>query len=302
MNVSIDIKHAVKVNGITKKYKGFTLGEVYAGIPCGFSTALIGANGAGKTTLIDILCGVTGRTSGEVLYFGDRTDIDDDALRNRIGYCASSNFFPMDWTLKTIANAMEIGFDNFDRARFSELCRRFKLGDLTRRKQKKLLKLSDGNKMRICLAAVLARDTELLVLDEPASPLDPLARDLLCDMFREYLSERDGERSVLFSTHNIADMEYATDYAIFMAHGQVIEQGFVEDLKQKYILVHGDAENADKAQILMLSFTKGRTSFEGIALAENADLLCTYDTAIEVPTLQQLSVGILRKAEEDGEQ
>lgn len=295
------MNNAIEINGITKAYKNFTLGEVNAVIPCGFATALIGANGAGKTTLIDILCGVTGKTGGEAVYFGNMTDIDDDKLRNRIGYCSSANFFPLDWTLKKIASAMELGFDNFDMYRFAELCKRFKLGNPNDKKQQKLMKLSDGNKMRTYLAAVLARDTELLVLDEPASSLDPLARDMLCDLFREYLSERDGERSVLFSTHNIADMEYATDYAIFMANGKVIEQGFVEDLKQKYILVHGDAENADKVNPFMLSFTGGQVSFEGIALAENADMLKIYDTAIETPTLQQLSVGILRKAENDEE-
>jgi ABC-2 type transport system ATP-binding protein len=291
--------NVIEINGITKKYKGFTLGEIEVAVPCGFATALIGANGAGKTTLIDILCGVTGKDSGEVTYFGDMTDIDDDKLRNRIGYCSSANFFPLDWTLKNIADSMEIGFDNFNRQTFAELCNRLKLEDTTQKKQKKLVKFSDGNKMRAYLAAVLARDTELLVLDEPASSLDPLARDVLCDMFREYLNERDGERSVLFSTHNIADMEFATDYAIFMAHGKVIEQGFVEDLKEKYVLVHGDAECADKARKLMISFSGGKTGFEGIALAEHADLLRAYDTAVETPTLQQLSVGILRKAEED---
>ena len=295
------MNNAITINGITKKYKDFMLGEVSASIPCGFATALIGANGAGKTTLIDILCGVTGKASGEAVYFGDMTDINDNKLRNRIGYCSSANFFPLDWTLKKVADSMELGFDNFDRQRFSELCKRFKLGDPMEKKPKKLVKLSDGNKMRTYLAAVLSRDTELLVLDEPASSLDPLARDLLCDLFREYLNERDGERSVLFSTHNIADMEYATDYAIFMANGKVIEQGFVEDLKEKYILVHGDAENADKARPFMISYSGGRTSFEGIALAENAGTLRTFDTAVETPTLQQLSVGILRKAEEDEE-
>ena len=293
------MNNAIEINGITKEYKDFKLGEVQASVPCGFATALIGANGAGKTTLIDILCGVTGKTNGDALYFGDMSDIDDDRLRNRIGYCSSANFFPVDWNLKKIAASMELGFDNFDREKFAELCKRFKLGDPTDKKQKKLMKISDGNKMRTYLAAVLARDTELLVLDEPASSLDPLARDVLCDLFREYLSERDGERSVLFSTHNIADMEFATDYAIFMSNGRVIEQGFVEDLKQKYILVHGDAENADKARPFMLSFTGGRTGFEGIALAGNTDMLAAFDTAIETPTLQQLSVGILRKAEED---
>lgn len=167
------------------------------------------------------------------------------------------------------------------------------------RSKKSLVKMSDGNRVRAALAAVLARDTDLLALDEPASSLDPLARDQLCEMFREYLAEKDGERTILFSTHNIADMEFATDYAIFMAHGRVVEQGFVEDLKEKYILVHGDANDGSKSRHLMLSYTENSTSFEGIALAENTSMLEAVGAITERPTLQQLSVGILRKAEED---
>lgn len=293
------MENVIKINGITKKYKGFTLGAVNAEIPCGFSTALIGANGAGKTTLIDILCGVTGKTSGECVYFGNKTNIDDSEVRNRISYCSSANFFPLTWDLKTIANAMEIGFDNFDRNKFSELCKRFKLDDPAAKKQKKLMKMSDGNKMRAYLAAVLARDAELIVLDEPASSLDPLARDVLCEIFREYIANGDGGRSIIFSTHNIADMEYATDYAIFMADGNIIEQGFVEDLKEKYILIHGDAKDCEKAKPYMISCTSNSMNFEGIALAENLVKLTQLDTAVEKPNLQQLSVGILRKAEAD---
>ncbi|MBR6835712.1 MAG: ATP-binding cassette domain-containing protein, partial [Oscillospiraceae bacterium] len=82
------MKNAVEIKGITRYYKNFTLGEVNASIPCGFATALIGANGAGKTTLIDILCGVNFKDSGEAVYFGNMTDIDDEKLRNRIGYCS----------------------------------------------------------------------------------------------------------------------------------------------------------------------------------------------------------------------
>ena len=293
------MKSAVKINGITKKYKDFTLGGIEASIPCGFATALIGANGAGKTTLIDIISGVTGKDGGEAVYFENMTDIDSDQVRELIGYCSSANFFPQDWDMKAIRTAMETAFDSFSPEEFRKLCKRFKLDDPDAKKQKKLVKLSDGNRMRAYLAAVLARDTKLLILDEPASSLDPLARDLLCDMFREYLAKGDGERSVLFSTHNIADMEFATDYAIFMHEGKVIEEGFVEDLKERYVLVHGDAENSAKARPLMISFTSNSSGFSGIAPAENAEALSALDTAIEKPTLQQLSVGILRKAEDD---
>ena len=295
------MNNAIEIRGLKKIYRGFTLGEINEDIPCGFSTALIGANGAGKTTLIDTLCGVTSKTSGEVRYFGDKTDIDDPEVREMIGYCSAANFFPIDWTLASIGDSLELAFDSFDRARFGELCVRFKIAEKTGKKQKKIMKMSDGNKMRTYLAAVLARDTRLLVLDEPASSLDPLARDLLCELFREYLAERDGERTIIFSTHNIADMEYATDYAIFMSNGKTVEKGFVEDLKEKYVLIHGDAANVSRAKPLMLSCTANSTSFEGIALAENAGTLSDFDCAVEKPTLQQLSVGILRKAEENGE-
>lgn len=296
------MKNVIEIKNITKKYKNFTLGEINAEIPCGFATALIGANGAGKTTLIDILCGVTSKSSGDAVYFENMTDIDDPVLRNKIGYTSSANFFSPAWNLKKIAKSMELAFDNFDKAKFSKLCKRFKLDDPDDKKQKQLLQMSDGNKMRTYLAAVLARNTDLLVLDEPASSLDPLARDLLCDLFREYLAERDGERSIIFSTHNIADMEFVTDYAVFMSNGKVIEQGFVEDLKQKYVLVHGDAENAEAAKPYMISVSCGRTSFEGIACSEYSEELNNCDAVTEIPSLQQLSVGILRKAESENEQ
>jgi len=295
------MENVLKINNIMKKYSGFTLGEINTEIPAGFSTALIGANGAGKTTLIDVICGVTGKSGGSITYFDRSDDSDSSEIRNMIGYCSSSNFFPYDWNLRIIANTMGIAFDGFSRDRFRELCKKLKVGDPNEKKQKKLIKMSDGNKMRVYLAAVLARDTKLLVLDEPASSLDPLARDMLCDLFREYIAGGSGDRSVLFSTHNIADMEYATDYAIFMADGKIIEQGFVEDLKEKYILVHGEADKSSEAEKLMLSFTGNSTNYDGIALAENTVQLSQLDAAVEKPNLQQLSVGILRKAEKDGE-
>jgi ABC-2 type transport system ATP-binding protein len=96
-------------------------------------------------------------------------------------------------------------------------------------------------------------------------------------------------------------MEYATDYAVFMANGKIVEKGFVEELKEKYALVHGSADILSKVSDRLISYTGNKTMFEGIALTENRSQLEKYDIAIEVPTLQQLSVGILRKAEKDNE-
>lgn len=284
--------------GLTKKYNKFTLGELELEIPKGFATALIGANGAGKTTLIDILCGVTLKTSGEVTYFSESKSIEDENVRERIGYCASSSFFPQGWSAKDIAISMEMAYRSFDRNKFRELCEKLEVDSEATKKPKPMYKQSDGNRMRTSLAAVFARTTDLLVLDEPGSSLDPLMRDRLCDRMREYLDDGDGEKSILFSTHNIADMENAADYAIFMDKGKIIEQGFVEDLKEKYIIARGAAEDYDKAKDMLLSHSRNRTVFDGLALSENAEKLAAMGVDSEAPTLQQLSIGLLKYAEE----
>lgn len=294
----MEINNCVSIKGLTKKYSKFTLGELDINIPEGMATALIGANGAGKTTLIDILCGVTHKTAGDVVYFNEETDIGDPALRERIGYCASTAFFPLTFTAKDIAVSMEIAYKSFDRKKFAELCEKFEVDSENTRKPRNMMKQSDGNRMRTCLASVFARDTDLLVLDEPGSSLDPLMRDRLCDRMREYLDDGDGKRSIIFSTHNIADMENAADYAVFMDRGKVIEQGFIEELKEKYVIARGDAENYDKAKSLLLSGNHNRTTFDGLALAENAEKLAEIGVDSETPTLQQLSIGLLKYAEE----
>ena len=160
---------------------------------------------------------------------------------------------------------------------------------------KKISSLSDGNRMKLMLSGVLARDTELLLLDEPASPLDPLMRDVLCDLIREYIEAGQGEKSVFFSTHNIADMENVTDYAIIMERGRVVEQGFVEDLKEKYILVKGEASDIPTAEKILYSITKNSYGYEGICLAEDMNKLAGLDIEVSTPSLSQISVAVMKK-------
>ena len=148
--------------------------------------------------------------------------------------------------------------------------------------------------MKLVLAAVLARDTECLLMDEPASPLDPLMRDKLCEIIREYLEAGAGERSVVFSTHNMSDMENVTDYCIIMEHGAIVEEGFVEDLKEKYILVKGEAKDAAAAKQICYSFSGNAYGFEGICLAEHVDKFAGMDVTRETPSLFQISVAVMK--------
>ena len=145
------------------------------------------------------------------------------------------------------------------------------------------------------LAGVLARDTKLLLLDEPASPLDPLMRDKLCNMLRDYLAENEGEKTVVFSTHNITDMESITDYVIIVEQGRIVEQGFVEDLKEKYIVVKGEKKDESFASKIISNLSSSSYGYEGICLSEDLDKLSGLDIAVERPTLSQISVHVMKQ-------
>nr|MDE7293481.1 ABC transporter ATP-binding protein [Oscillospiraceae bacterium] len=219
---------------------------------------------------------------------------DEGDVREKIGYTASTSFFMPHWKINQVSEVCSLLFESFDPEKFDRICTDLSL-KTEQTKEKKVSELSDGNKMRLMLASVFARrDTAVLMMDEPASPLDPVMRDNLCDMIREYLSEDNENRSVVFSTHNISDMENVTDYAVVVAKGKIVEQGFVEDLKEKYISVKGEPADAEKAKKFMLTFSQSKYGFEGICLAENLDKLAGMDISTEAPGLHQISVAVMK--------
>ena len=295
----MECNYVLEGQNITKKYKNFTLNIEDLKIPKGFATALIGENGAGKTTLLDILAGIKLDYKGSLKFFDKYTDKDRERIpdvKNRIGYTGTNNFFFPHWTLKQVEDLQGILFDNFHPDKYKEICKELALytGN-SFEKNKKVSSLSDGNKVKLMLAGVLARDTDLLLLDEPASPLDPLMRDKLCSMLRNYLTQNEGEKSVLFSTHNISDMESITDYVIIVEQGKIVEQGFVEDLKEKYIVVKGEKKDESYAAKVIKNMSSSSFGFEGICLSKDLDKLSGMDIAVERPTLSQISVHVMKE-------
>lgn len=288
---------------IKKKFKNFQLDIEDLQIPKGFATALIGENGAGKSTLLNILAGTRLDYKGELRFFGEsiakESEEAETERKERIGYTGTGMYFLPHWSLKQVGEITELLFENFHKEGYQRLC--LELGiqkDETGKKREMVKKLSDGNLMKLKLATVFSRDTDLLLLDEPASPLDPLMRERLCEMMLEYLAKDEGEKTILFSTHNISDMESVTDYAIIMEAGQIIEKGFVEDLKEKYIVVKGENEDAIHAEKILFTIRKSQYGFEGICLASEIDKLAGMDVQMETPTLFQISVAVMKKCAE----
>lgn len=290
-------ENIIEAKNIEKNFKNFSLKIEDLKIPTGFATALIGENGAGKTTLLNILSGIRLDYKGSIEFFGEYNDKDRERnpeVKERIGYTGTENYYLPHWTVDQIDELSELLFKNYDHEKF--MARYDELAISSSGKydgKKKVSELSDGTKTKLQLAQVLARDTDLLLMDEPASPLDPLMRDKLCELIREYITSKEG-RTVLFSTHNISDMENVTDYAIIVEHGNVVESGSVDELKEKYILVKGEPEDAPKAKSVLYTMTESKYGFEGICLAENLEKLTGLDITTEAPSLFQISVAVMK--------
>ena len=293
----MSLKYAITGKNIEKKFKGFKLDISELKVPKGFATALIGENGAGKSTLMNILAGIRLDAKGSLCYFDEYDEVEREKgnQKERVGYVGPGHYYLPHWTVRDVENINKILFSGFDESAFEKYCEELGVCDASIwGKGKTVAKFSDGTKMKLMLANVFARKTDTLLLDEPASPLDPLMRDKLCEMIQAYIEEGNGERSVFFSTHNISDMENITDYAIIMAHGKIVEEGFVDDLKEKYILVKGDAEDKAKAKDILYSMTANSYGFEGICLAEHLDKLAGMNVIKEIPSLYQISVAVMK--------
>lgn len=284
--------YVVAGKNLVKKYKNFELKVEELQIPKGFATALIGENGAGKTTLLNMMAGLRMDYQGSFRYYDEGLAITDDMVKERMGYTAPNNMFLPQWTIRQVEEMTGLLYDGFHKERFYSLIQDLSIpGD----KGRKVKELSDGNRMKLMLASVLARDSELLILDEPASPLDPLMRDKLCELFREYLSEGDGKRSIFFSTHNVADMENVTDYIILVEKGRVVETGFVEELKEKYILIKGETDDYDRVSSMLIGGARTKYGFEGLCLSKDLDKLAGLEISGETPTLSQICINIMKQ-------
>lgn len=277
---------------IKKAYKGFLLDVESLRLPKGFATALIGENGAGKTTLLNLMAGLRLDYKGSFTYFDEKLGIDDKGVKEKIGYTGPTHFFMPHWSVRQVAEANELLFEGFDKKKFYEiadaLC--IPVGNV-----KNVKSLSEGNKTKLMLATVLARETKLLILDEPVSTLDPLMRDRFCELMRRYISNGDGEKSVFFSTHDIADMEGITDYAIIMEKGKILERGFVEDLKEKYILVKGEESDYSALSKWLIGGSCTKYGFSGLLLSEDLERLSGHNAVAETPSLHQICISVMKQ-------
>ena len=203
----------IRITGLTKKFRWTpVLKGVDLTVPQGAVFALIGPNGAGKTTTIKILMNILRPTSGraEILGLESRRLAGPDFMR--IGYVSENQEMPEWMTVDYFLAYLRPFYPAWDNDLASQLVRQFNLpGD------RKLQHLSRGMRMKAALASSLAYRPEVVVLDEPFTGLDPLARD----EFIEGLLERSENTTVFISSHDLADIETFASHIAYLDDGRI---------------------------------------------------------------------------------
>jgi ABC-2 type transport system ATP-binding protein len=209
---------AIRLDGVSKRYPHFALEDVSLEVPTGSLVGFIGPNGAGKSTTIRILMGLVHADDGDVRVLGHAMPSAQAAAKWEIGFVSEDMRLHGGATLDWHMRLMRSIYPAWDAAYARELVRRFDLVP-----GQKLKGMSHGQRTKASLLLALARRPALLVLDEPTTGLDPVARQEALQALMEVLG--DERRTVFFSSQNTADVEQISDQITFIDRGRIIETG-----------------------------------------------------------------------------
>ena len=214
----ISTRGLVKRFGATRALDGLDL-TVHAGEVHGF----LGPNGAGKTTALRALLGLLRRDGGEVSLLDGDPWRDAVALHRRLAYVPGEvNLWP-NLTGGEVIDLLGTLRGGIDRGRRADLLERFQLDP-----SKRCRAYSKGNRQKVALVAALASDVELHLFDEPTSGLDPLMEAVFQEVVREL---RAAGRTVLLSSHILAEVEALCDRVTIIRAGRAVETGTFHELR-----------------------------------------------------------------------
>lgn len=224
---------------LTKRYGSTTaLDDCFLDLPAGRIAALVGPNGAGKTTLLQLAGGLLRPTRGRVEVFGWSPQEDARMVLPRIGFVGQDR--PL-FRGFTVAETMEMGRrlnPHWDQSLALDRLARLEI-PLNRR----IRGLSGGQQAQVALVLALAKRPELLLLDEPVSALDPMARQEFMRTLIDSVAERG--LTVLFSSHIIGDLERVCDFLIVLAGAKVVLADDLDTVVGTHSLVVGGSDASD---------------------------------------------------------
>ena len=222
-----DFENAIEISGLTKKYDGFTLDNISFVVPKGSIMGFIGQNGAGKTTTIRALLNITKCDAGTIKMLGLDHIQNEYEIKEHIAAVFDEIPFHESFNAIQVSKMFRGLYSNWDEQKYFEYLDRFALP-----RKKKIAKFSKGMKMKLQISAALSHGATLLIMDEATTGLDPIVRNEILDIFREYL--QDEENSILMSSHITSDLDKIADCVTFIDKGKILLTGYKDEILESH--------------------------------------------------------------------
>ena len=254
--------NALELKQVSKHYPGFDLENLTLSLPGGCILGLIGENGAGKSTTIRLMLGLARPDSGSITLLG--RDIGDDLrlTKEDIGVVLDNVGIPSCLNARQVGKVMAGTYARWNQAQYEGYLRQLAIPE-----KKAFKDFSRGMQMKLGIAIALSHDAKLLILDEATSGLDPVVRDEVVEMFRQFT--QDENHSVLISSHIVSDLEKLCDYIAFLHKGKLLLMEEKDRLLEEYALaLCSDEELAQLPEQAVKSCKRSPYGVEALVLRQ----------------------------------
>ncbi len=271
--------------------EGFALKEIDFSVEAGYLTALLGVNGAGKTTLLSVISGLLPLPEGAEVYIGGYSLQENEReAKECMGFVFDDS--PFDEGMSPLLTGQMYGpyYRNWDMEKYLAYLDRFEVP-----KKRTIRKLSKGMKMKFQLAFALSHGATFLIMDEPASSLDPVFRDEFMEVLSEILEGEDC--GILLSSQLVSELEAKADYTIMLHQGGQMFCDSTENILDKFLLVRGRYELFPYMKSRILGERLSEYTAEGLIFNDGdpvrLDLECVRPTMEDL--MYYIKQGVVKK-------
>ncbi len=279
--------NALELRHVSRRLGDFELRDVNLTLPKGCILGLVGENGAGKSTTIRLLTGELRPDSGTVSVLDTEPGSPDfRAVKERLGVVLDDAWFPEILNARQVGTMMAMTYESWDAELYESYLARFALP-----REKNFKDYSRGMRMKLAIAVALAHRPEVLLLDEATAGLDPIVRDEVLEIFREFSEAED--HAILISSHILSDLEKLCDYIAFLHQGKLLFCQEKDRLLETYGLFVGTRQQAEElAEDAVLA--REDSGFGGVRAIVRRDAVPAC-LPLEKPTVEDIILAMVRK-------
>lgn len=278
----------LEIKNLNKNYKKFQLKNINLTIPAGYIMGYVGQNGAGKTTTINMINHICKFKEGSIKVDGIAYEENPIKYKESIAFVGDECFFYTSAKINVIRKTLKDFYPTFNEEKFNSFIKKYNLPE-----KQKIDNFSRGMKVKLMFAAAFSRDSKLLILDEATNGLDPVVREELLNDLQEYIEN--GNRSILFSTHVLSDLEEIADYITFIDEGRIIISKPKDEMLEDYLLIKGESgQITGENSKYLIGIEQKAYNFEALIKTEDAEKIGS-GFVVEKPEISQIMLHSIKE-------